>query len=73
MRKRLIHPTPENIQIRGEGWLDLERPAIIEMTSEDKDFPIDDSLVPCGFPKTALRAGVSSLQEIGRVARVLAI
>ena len=41
MRKRLITPTPGNIQSRGEGWLDVERAAIVEMTSEDKDFPIE--------------------------------
>jgi hypothetical protein len=41
MRKRLITPTPENIQTHGPGCLDVERAAIIEMTSEDKDFPIE--------------------------------
>lgn len=45
MRKRLITPTPENIQTHGEGWLDVERAAIVEMTSEDKDFPIEAAFV----------------------------
>jgi hypothetical protein len=43
MRKRLITPTPENIRIRGEGWLDVERAAIVEVTSEDKNFPVEPS------------------------------
>jgi hypothetical protein len=45
MRKRLITPTPENIQTHGEGWLDVERVAIVEITSEDKDFPIEAAFV----------------------------
>jgi|SRR6516165_5757925 hypothetical protein len=45
MRKRLITPTPENIRTRDEGWLDLERAAVVEVTSEDKDFPVEAALV----------------------------
>src|ERR1043166_9513536 len=45
MRKRLITPTPENIQTHREGWLDVERVAIVEITSEDKDFPIEAAFV----------------------------
>jgi hypothetical protein len=41
MRKRLITPTPERIRARGEGWLDVERSAVVEVTSEDKDFPVE--------------------------------
>jgi hypothetical protein len=41
MRKRLITPTPERIRARGEGWLDVERAAVVEVTSEDKDFPVE--------------------------------
>jgi hypothetical protein len=40
MRKRLITPTPENIRTRGEGWLDVERAPVVEVTSEDKGFPV---------------------------------
>jgi hypothetical protein len=40
MRKRLITPTAESIGTRGQGWLDLERAAVVEVTSEDKNFPI---------------------------------
>jgi len=43
MRKRLITPTAENIRTRGEGWLDVERAAVVEVTSEDKDFPVESA------------------------------
>ena len=41
MRKRLITLAPESIRARGEGWLDVERAAVVEVTSEDKGFPIE--------------------------------
>src|ERR1700726_3012124 len=41
MRKRLITRTTESIRTRGEGWLDVERAAVVEVTSEDKDFPVE--------------------------------
>ena len=41
MRKRLITPTAERIRDRGEGWLDEERAAVVEVTSEDEDFPAE--------------------------------
>jgi hypothetical protein len=44
MRKRIVTPTPATVQAPGEGWLDLERAATVEVTSEDKDFPIESSL-----------------------------
>jgi hypothetical protein len=43
MRKRLITPTPETIRTRGGGWLDVERAAIVEFTSEDRDFPVESA------------------------------
>jgi hypothetical protein len=43
MRKRLITPTPDSIRPHGEGWLDVERAAVVEITSEDKDFPIESA------------------------------
>ncbi len=46
MRKRLITaPTPETVPSRGKGWLDLERTAVVEVTSEDKDYPIESAFV----------------------------
>jgi XRCC1 N terminal domain len=45
MRKRLVTPTAERIRARGEGWLDIERTAVVEVTSEDKDFPVESVFV----------------------------
>src|ERR1700746_2234267 len=43
MRKRLIYPTAERLGTLGQGWLDLERAAVVEITSEDKDFPVESA------------------------------
>src|SRR6516165_7120788 len=43
MRKRIATPTPASAHAR-EDWSDLERTATVEVTSEDKDFPIESSL-----------------------------
>jgi hypothetical protein len=44
MRKRLITRTPGTVPPGGEGRLDLERAAVVEVTSEDNDFPIESAL-----------------------------
>lgn len=43
MRKRIITPTPETIRSRGEGWLDVERAALVEITSEEPSYPIESA------------------------------
>ena len=43
MRKRIVTPAPTTAHTQGD-WLDLERAATVEVTSEDKDFPIESSL-----------------------------
>jgi hypothetical protein len=43
MRKRIVPPPPATAHAQ-EDWLDLERAATVEVTSEDKDFPIESSL-----------------------------
>ena len=45
MRKRLITPTLETVRPHGEGWLDLERAAAVEVTSEEEDYPIESALL----------------------------
>jgi hypothetical protein len=41
MRKRLITPTQERTRTRGEGWLDVERAAVVEVSSEDDAYPVE--------------------------------
>ena len=43
MRKRFV-TTSSTVQGQDEKWLDLEHAASVEVTSEDKDFPIESSL-----------------------------
>ena len=43
MRKRLITPPPDTIRAHREGSLDVELSAIVEITSEDKDFPVESA------------------------------
>src|SRR5438105_4480895 len=45
MRKRLIDSTPESIRTRGEGWLDIESAAVVEVTSEDPNYPVESAFV----------------------------
>jgi hypothetical protein len=45
MRKRLITPTSESIRTRGESWLDVEGQAVVEVTSEDKNYPVESAFV----------------------------
>jgi F5/8 type C domain-containing protein len=45
MRKRLITPSPQAGSPHDEGWLDLDREAVVEVTSEDKDYPVEAALV----------------------------
>jgi hypothetical protein len=45
MRKRLITPSPQAGTPRDEGWLDLDREAVVEVTSEEKEYPVEAALV----------------------------
>ena|SRR6266567_3265245 len=45
MRKRLITPTPLDVPPRDEGWLNLDRAGVVEVTSEHKDYPVEAALV----------------------------
>jgi hypothetical protein len=44
MRKRLIPETLETVRSSVEDWLDVERTAVVEVTSEDKDYPVESAL-----------------------------
>ena len=45
MRKRLITTTSQDSPHFDEGWLDLDSAAMVEVTSEEKDYPVEFALV----------------------------
>jgi F5/8 type C domain-containing protein len=45
MRKRLITTIPQAGRHSDEGWLDLDRAASVEVTSEEKEYPVEAALV----------------------------
>jgi hypothetical protein len=45
MCKRLITPIPKNVPLPDEGWLNLDGAAVVEVTSEEKDYPVESALV----------------------------
>jgi hypothetical protein len=46
MRKRIIPPVQQDTSPPGEDWLDVERLAQVEITSEDVAHPIESALIP---------------------------
>ena len=46
MRKRLITPIQQDASSLDEGWLDLDGAAVVEVTSEEKEYPVEAALVP---------------------------
>ena len=49
MRKqRVFTTTPQGIRPHDEGWLDLDRAASVEVTSEEKDYNIESALASGG-------------------------
>jgi hypothetical protein len=45
MRKRLITPIPHDVPHPDEDCLDLDRIAVVEVTSEEKEYPVESALV----------------------------
>jgi hypothetical protein len=62
MRKRLITPIPQAGTPHDEGWLDLDREAMVEVTSEEKDYPVESALV--SGEMRGWRAAASGTQTI---------
>jgi hypothetical protein len=46
VRKRLIIHGPREVAAAEPGWLDLDRLAEVEITSEEADYPIESALIP---------------------------
>ena len=50
MRKRIIGQGPREVAAAEQGWLDLERLAQVEITSEADGHPIEEALIPGAGP-----------------------
>jgi hypothetical protein len=46
MRKRIINPVPQQNVSSDQKWLDIEKIAVVEVTSEEEEFPIESALLP---------------------------
>jgi hypothetical protein len=62
MQKRLISPIRKTDASTGRGWLQLERGALVEVTSEADAYPIEGALL--NHEKQGWRAGVPGIQTI---------
>jgi hypothetical protein len=62
MRKRPITPIPQDVPSRDEDWLDLDRIAVVEVTSEQKDYPVEAA--PIAGEIRGWRAADSGAQTI---------
>ena len=62
MRKRVVSPVPKDAPLPDRDWLDLERLAQVEVTSEDAAHPIESALGSGAEP--GWQAGQSGRQTI---------
>src|SRR5580692_12825784 len=62
MRKRQISPTPPSVSTSGHAWLDVERIASVEVTSEENGYPIESALL--GAENRGWRAANPGTQTI---------
>jgi len=46
MRKRIIGHGHRDVSAAEQSWVDIERVAQVEITSEDVDYPIESALIP---------------------------
>jgi len=46
MRKRIVNPVHEQNVYSDQNWLDIEKLAVAEVTSEDDAYPIESALLP---------------------------
>lgn len=46
MRKRIVNQAPQDSSFPDQSWLDLERIAQVEVTSEEAAYPIESALIP---------------------------
>src|SRR5215467_11114530 len=64
MRKRIITRTPEALDSQAEGWLDVERAALVEITSEEPNYPIESAFASGERGWRAATAGCQTIRLI---------
>jgi hypothetical protein len=62
MRKRVISPAPKEVAAHEPQWLDVEKLVQVEVTSEDREHPIESALLP--FDSSGWRAAQPGEQTI---------
>jgi hypothetical protein len=62
MRKRQPSPTPPSVVPSGQVWLDVDRTAFVEVTSEENGYPIESTLL--GVEDRGWHAANSGTQTI---------
>ena len=63
MRKRIINQNTHNVSPADQIWLDLQRLAQVELTSEDAAYPIEAALISSAGPGwRAARAGEQTIR-----------
>jgi XRCC1 N terminal domain len=62
MRKRLIAPISKSAPAVNTGWLDLDLTAVVEVTSEEKEYPVESALI--AGETRGWRAAESGIQTI---------
>lgn len=63
MRKRITSQDPHNVAPVDQGWLDLQRLAQVELTSEDAAYPFEAALIPSDGPGwRAAQAGEQTIR-----------
>ena len=75
MRKRIINQDPQNVSPVDYSWLDLQRLAQVELTSEEAAHPIEAALTPSAGPGwRAAQAGEQTIRllfdELQKVRRI---
>ncbi len=75
MRKRIINQDPYNVSAVDPSWIDLQRLARVELTSEDAAYPIESALIPSGGSGwRAAQAGEQTIRllfdELQRIKRI---
>src|SRR5688572_4398455 len=75
MRKQIINQNPQSVSRVDPGWLDLQRLAKVELTSEEAAHPIEAALIPSvGTGWRAAQAGEQTIcllfDELQKVSRI---